>query len=710
MPSLMSLPSSRMGLEEQGRIDTPSRVTNTGNAQSSGRFLRYTLPLSCGIISTTHREPAHAASAAPCAPHFWAELGSPVLPLMSRPYFNHSLDQLEQVLEAANGEESILAGIREELTHRRTPRARELADALEKQVTASVPRAAPAASVRPAAPRQPAAARQSSKKPKLAATSEQVEAVVAFTLGGSLKINAYAGTGKTSTLQLLADSTSRRGQYVAFNKSIVEDAKTKFPKSVNCSTLHGMAFRATPSEYRSQSDKMTGRCNANQLAELLKLTKNWRIDEHHTLQPRSQGYLILETVKRFAQSADLEPLPIHVPRHGSLSAAKEATLKEVEEFALKGARHVWSRMISSVDPLPLGHDGYLKLWALSDPQIAADYILLDEAQDTNPVVLGALRKQEAQMIYVGDRFQQIYEWRGAVNAMERIDTDATTLLSRSFRFGSTIADAASKVLSSLGKTVVVTGNSAIESRICTTDPTAILARTNAAAISAVIESLDDSRRPHLVGGIEEIMELLRGVVDLKQGQPATMPEFFGFSDWKEVVEFAKSGEGAHLLTFVNLVESRGEKQLMWALKETVEESAADVVISTAHKAKGREWDRVRLMDDFMRTRKTDNGRNSRPKDPLEDAAEIRLFYVAMTRAREELEIPAPLAAQFGIHCEERVIQPRRPVLPPPSRARSSAPVPAPWQPPQDWKPKQQTEAPRPAPPPPKKGLFDWLLG
>lgn len=629
---------------------------------------------------------------------------------MARPYLNYSLDQLERALEAASNDERIVTEIREELTHRRTPRARELAEALKRQIAASPSKPAPVLAERRVAPRKAATAKQSPKRVKLAATSEQVEAVVAFTRGGSLKINAYAGTGKTSTLQLLADSTSRRGQYVAFNKSIVEDAKTKFPKSVNCSTLHGMAFRATPTEYRSHLDKMTGRCNANQLAELLNLTKNWRVDEHHSLQPRSQGYLILETVKRFAQSADIEPLPIHVPRHGSLAAAKESTLKEVEEFALNGARHVWSRMISAADPLPLGHDGYLKLWALSEPKIAADYILLDEAQDTNPVVLGALRKQEAQMIYVGDPFQQIYEWRGAVNAMERIDTDATTSLSKSFRFGSAIADAASKVLSTLGKNISVSGNSEIESRICTTDPTAILARTNAAAISAVIESLDNSSRPHLVGGIEEIMELLRGVVDLKQRQPATIPEFFGFSEWKEVVEFAKSGEGAHLLTFVNLVESRGEKQLMWALKQTVEESAANVVISTAHKAKGREWDRVRLMDDFMRTRKTDNSRNNRPKDPLEDAAEVRLFYVAMTRARQELEIPPPLAAQFGIQCEERAIQHRRPVPLPPARASSPTPKPAPWSPPQDWKPKQPAEAPRPAPQPSKKGLLDWLLG
>ena len=46
-----------------------------------------------------------------------------------------------------------------------------------------------------------------------------------------------------------------------------------------------------------------------------------------------------------------------------------------------------------------GHDGYLKLWALSEPRIAADFILLDEAQDANRVMLDVLRKQPAQMVY-----------------------------------------------------------------------------------------------------------------------------------------------------------------------------------------------------------------------------------------------------------------------------------------------------------------------
>ena len=284
---------------------------------------------------------------------------------------------------------------------------------------------------------------------------------------------------------------------------------------------------------------------------------------------------------------------------------------------------------------------------MSDPVIAADFILLDEAQDTNPVVLDVLRKQPAQMIYVGDKYQQIYEWRGAVNAMEKIDTESATYLTTSFRFGSTIAEAASKLLALLGEKRPIKGNLTITSRIGHVVPQTILARTNASTIAAIIESIDAGKSPHLVGGTDEVMEMLRGVQDLKEGKQSTVPDFFGFDKWEQVVEFAKSGEGDHLLSFVNLVEQRGERQLMWALNRTVDEERSDLIISTAHKAKGREWSTVRLMDDFLRSQpkkqKQDKLQNANGHDP----AEVRLFYVAMTRAKEAIDIPQSVLSLIG---------------------------------------------------------------
>ena len=47
------------------------------------------------------------------------------------------------------------------------------------------------------------------------------------------------------------------------------------------------------------------------------------------------------------------------------------------------------------------HDGYLKLFALSKPNLQ-DVLLFDEAQDTNPVTTGLLVAQAHPIVIVGD--------------------------------------------------------------------------------------------------------------------------------------------------------------------------------------------------------------------------------------------------------------------------------------------------------------------
>ena len=80
-------------------------------------------------------------------------------------------------------------------------------------------------------------------------TSEQAHAVDLFKTSQLLKISAFAGTGKTSTLTAVAKSTSRRGLYLAFNKSIAEEARAKFPNSVDCRTTHSLALRTVPDAF-----------------------------------------------------------------------------------------------------------------------------------------------------------------------------------------------------------------------------------------------------------------------------------------------------------------------------------------------------------------------------------------------------------------------------------------------------------------------------
>lgn len=465
---------------------------------------------------------------------------------------------------------------------------------------------------------------------------EQEEAIEAFLGGSTLRINAFAGTGKTTTLQMLAERSRLKGQYIAFNKDIVQAAQSRFPRSVKSSTSHSLAFRGVVGRFGNSSDKLFSRVNVNATASYLNLAQRG-ITMTYSLTARQQAFLICETIRRYCQSADIEIVPKHVPRYGVLAVVSDDIVRMVSHYVVEGARRLWRAMIDPSDPYPLGHDGYLKLWALSTPQIKADYILLDEAQDTSDVMLGVLKAQKAQMVYVGDRYQQIYEWRGAVNAMERIETARETALTTSFRFGPELAGFASRVLSFLGEDRKLRGNPQISTSLRRVHQGTFLARTNAVAIMTAVEAIGRGMRPHITGGNGEMLEMLRSVSGLRMGRPSLFPEFFGFGTWGEVQDFSETLEGERLKTFVKLVDTHGEGQLIWALGNTVDEKVCDLVVSTAHRAKGREWDDVILADDFLQDNPERRRRRSGNKEI--DAAELRLFYVAVTRSRRALDVP-----------------------------------------------------------------------
>ena len=79
--------------------------------------------------------------------------------------------------------------------------------------------------------------------------TEEQQAIIDYALtGDNLIVQAYAGTGKSSTLALVGkalQTQNKRGMYFAFNKDIATEAKNKMPSNVECSTVHSLAYRNT---------------------------------------------------------------------------------------------------------------------------------------------------------------------------------------------------------------------------------------------------------------------------------------------------------------------------------------------------------------------------------------------------------------------------------------------------------------------------------
>lgn len=469
-------------------------------------------------------------------------------------------------------------------------------------------------------------------------TPEQQAALALYLTGDDLVIEAGAGTGKTSTLILLAEATpDRKVQYVAFNKSIVVEAGTKMPGNVNCSTAHSLAFRAIGFRYKNRL--RAPRMKSQQIARLLGIDS--LVVTHGTQRKTlAAGYLaglVRKAVRNFCSSADEAITAAHVPYVDGIDAPDINGRRTWENNRLVQAhvapflQRAWRDAMDPQGQLPFEHDYYLKAWQLSGPRINADVVMFDEAQDADPVMAAIVEAQtHAQLILVGDSQQAIYEWRGAVNALADFDVDARTFLTQSFRFGPAVADIANRVLGWIpGAELRLTGTDSLASEVrAIVQPAAVLARTNAVAVRTVMLEQAAGRRPHLIGGGREVAAFAEAAGRLMAGGRTDYHDLACFDTWGEVLEYVENDpNGDELRLLVKLVDEFGVEAIVRALDRMPSEAAADVVVSTAHKAKGREWDSVQLAGDF-------NPAQDRTPGP----AEFRLLYVAVTRARMVLDV------------------------------------------------------------------------
>jgi len=469
---------------------------------------------------------------------------------------------------------------------------------------------------------------QSNQPTKLIPTDEQVDIINQAIAGSNIGIQAYAGAAKTSTLLMVAEEVVKPTLMICFNKSIADEAGKKFPPHVTCQTINSLAWRVIVKSSNSKFGKKLG--SSFKLDEIdlpyvvTKETEDKAIEDRLVVRDLVTGWCNSRYTPIYTY------LGIILTDEGYIYYADM-----VKKF--------WDKVSNQDNPTTMTHDVYLKLFQLSKPVLPFDLIMLDEFQDTNPVSLDIFLSQsdyDTQLICVGDKWQSIYAFRGAVDSFKLLKEERQDFLnlrlSTSFRFGANIADIANDLLYIGGDDgKLIGGRASKESKNPKT--TAYLYRNNLNTLGKLLEFAELDQKVNFIGDLKDLWSKAYHVTALLADKSVKFPnkDLSSYRTKKDLL--AAANRIVDIKTLLGLVSYINANGGVYNFSKKITDnidSDSEITISTIHKSKGLEWDIVYLGDDCYTPKRDDTD-----CDTLLDGQCLELVYIGITRAIREVVLP-----------------------------------------------------------------------
>lgn len=484
-------------------------------------------------------------------------------------------------------------------------------------------------------------------------TSEQI-AIINST--GNIKINAVAGSGKTTTIIEYAKSrpSNKKILYLAFNKSVKNEAVKKFAdiglKNVKVETAHSLAYKNIVFSY-DYKVRHSGYKNF-EIVELLGIEGTGE---------RLTEFIVANHINKFTsyfcnsnkkKVSDLNYLEV-------IADQKAKTfVKNYYKHIEKYVRLFLSKMDKGETEVT--HDFYLKKFQLSNPKLPYEYILFDEGQDASPAMLDVFLKQKATKVIVGDVHQQIYAWRYAINSLEKVDFK-DFYLTTSFRFSQDIGNLANQILErkkhlNNHDDVKISGKGTCKSY----KTKAVLARTNLGLLMKAIEYVTEKKnikRIYFEGNISSYTYAddgasLYDVLNLYNGKRRYIKDKLirSMRNMNDLKDYIEKTEDVQLAMMVEIVNEYGNdipdiiKKIKAKHIENDQKENAQMIFSTVHRSKGMEYEAIQLVNDFMteeKLKKQCNGERNNDLLKTKLNEEVNLLYVAVTRTKNSIHIPRP---------------------------------------------------------------------
>ncbi|KAJ2996566.1 F-box DNA helicase 1 [Globomyces sp. JEL0801] len=499
--------------------------------------------------------------------------------------------------------------------------------------------------------------------------------------GNAVRIVAGAGTGKTSTIHLLIQELLLKNQkvlYIVFNKAAQLHANRKFKKfknSIECKTMHSICL----SNLQGHLDDGFVPSNQNTLTKAIET--NYETEIIDWLKLNNANGLLHDDLKTVKRKVALVTFWIYktleewirsdkriinsVYYHARQNHMEQLGFPEDSMFYIQAATEIWNKMWKSggVD-YPIEHDCYVKYAQLGNlNHLDYDCIMIDEAQDASMCQMDLfVNQQVAQQknVYLfGDAVQAIYSFRGAKSRYLTALPNTTDFhLTNCFRFGKNISHVANLFLHAKEYSGQVndftpyrlTGLSTIDGIVTERSleyPYTAIGRSHSGIIIFAIEltetnpdvklSLKGSKLSYkiLIRKSKEVYQLYRG----QRPRTAEFRRYESFQEFDDTVRLFEMKEYGSLIDLVRKYHHSFPKKIaqfeQLLSKNLCRKKSPDVTLITTHQAKGLEFDRVQVLNDFTMV-------ETNPDDPefcIYGADELNLWYVAVTRAKKELSLP-----------------------------------------------------------------------
>jgi DNA helicase-2/ATP-dependent DNA helicase PcrA len=519
-------------------------------------------------------------------------------------------------------------------------------------------------------------------------TDEQNEAIkVVKQADSSLMLDAMAGTGKTTTLAMLAKEVRGSGMALAFNKSIATTLASRFPSNFDVRTMNSLGYgalrRALPGVVKWEIDPR----KLGKIITAIAKEKKWKISSEQWDGARKlvSAAMLLGLMPGGGGLIDDSPeIWEELASENWINADETQLVCELAYLSLiENNRIIEKGQISFDDQIYWPIASNLKGWS------KFDVVMVDEAQDLNTLqhaMLGKLLHQDSRLIVCGDPRQSIYGFRGAHSDSMRqirgqrekwIDQGLTLTFrcpkrvverqqkhAPGYRAAETNQEGmfsnwttAATMDSGWDMPMLMEYTNDAENEIGHKPTIAILCRNNAPLFSMAFKLLRSNIGVMMLGS--EIGKGLIGLTKkLAESDSTPIGQFLGkLHDWRlEEVDRATKSEAEHRIdgihdraeSLIAIADGTGAKdagQLRTHLQRLFDRREGLVTLATAHKAKGLEYDVVLHLDPWrvpskmaIKASLRDNGLGLRQENNIKYVLETRTKHTLIEANLEDFEI------------------------------------------------------------------------